>query len=224
MLTDLEIITSFATKETINSTLYSIKTKIDFDKSSCEELTPVKRKKICELYKQKIYTRLTTILRRQIFLDTEEAIKFYCNNINILNERMNILLEIIDFINDDLDVTFIPDRLFVCAFFRINAETYDILLNDIRVDITDQVRKIFTNLEELILSMTTNALENGNLGQSAWKRLSLKAKFGGSEIRTVENNSIPGKVILATTEDVTKRLNTSYNFAELELEENNKEG
>ena len=222
MLTDLEIMTSFATKETINGALYALKTRIDFDKSNVEELTINTKKKISDSYKQKVFVKINTILRRQIFLETDEAIKFYANNTIVLNERMDILFNMIDFINDDLDITFVPDRLFLCAFFRINAETYDIILNDARVDVTDELRRNFRNLEEMILSMTTNAMENGNLGQSAWKRLALKSKFGGNEIQRVESSSVPNKVILATAEDVTKRLNTSYNFAELQLEENNK--
>lgn len=222
MLTDLEIMTSFATKETINGVLYALKTRIDFDKNNVEELTINTKKKISDSYKQKVFVKINTVLRRQIFLETDEAIKFYSNNTIVLNERMDILFNMIDFINDDLDITFVPDRLFLCAFFRINAETYDIILNDARVDITDELRRNFRNLEEMILSMTTNAMENGNLGQSAWKRLALKSKFGGNEIQSAESSSVSNKVILATAEDVTKRLNTSYNFAELQLEENNK--
>ena len=222
MLTDLQIITSFATEETINNCLYALKTKIEFEKAACESIT--QKKRICDSYKQKVYAKLTTILRRQIFLDTEEAIAFYGKNINVLNDRINLLFNIIDSINDDLDVTFIPDRLFICAYFRINAETFDTILNDPRADIPSEMRMTFRNIEELILSMTTNAIENGNLGQSAWKRLTLKSKFGGNEVQSVEANNVANSVIISNVDEVAKRLGTSYNFKELELEGNKKEG
>ena len=157
MLTDLQIITSFATEETINNCLYTLKTKIEFEKTACESIT--QKKRICDSYKQKVYAKLTTILRRQIFLDTEEAIAFYGKNINVLNDRINLLFNIIDTINDDLDVTFIPDRLFICAYFRSNAETYDVILNDPRADIPSEMRMTFKNLEELILSMNYKSLQ-----------------------------------------------------------------
>lgn len=222
MLTDLQIRDSFIKENDIHNNLYTFKTKIDNDITSCENA--IERKKVTASYKQKIFVKLNTIFRRQIILNTEEAIGFYTRNIDVLYERIEIFFGILDYIGDNLDIDFIPDRLMLCAYFRIDADTFDILLNDARADITDSVRACFKNIEEFTLSLTTNAIENGLINQSAWKRLSLKARFGGNEVESVNDSFVKGRgtVLLSSSEEVEKRLGTSYNFKELEIEK--KEG
>lgn len=224
MITDLQIKDSFAKKEYLHNVLFAYKTKIENDSIDCKNA--IEKKKVTSSYKQKIFLKLNTIFRRQIVLDTEEAIAFYNRNIDVLNERIDTLFELLEFINDELNVDFIPDRLLLCAYFRVSAETYDVLLNDARADITDSLRSCFKNVEEFTLSLTTNAIENGLVNQGAWKRLALKAKFGGNEIQSVNDGYINGNktVLLTSSEDIEKRLGTAYNFKELELEMDKKEG
>lgn len=224
MLTDLQIITSFVDENSLHNTLYTYKAKIENDLTECKNV--FEKKKVTASYKQKIFTKLQTIFRRQIILEREEAISFYSRNINILNERLDILLNMLDFINEELDVDFFPDRLLLCSYFRIDAETYDVILNDARADITDSMRLVFKNIEEMTLSLTTNAIENGLVNQSAWKRLALKSKFGGNEIQSVNDgySKNGGTVLITSSEEIEKRLGTAYNFKELENLGNNKEG
>lgn len=223
MLTDLQIRDTFVTKENLHNVLYTYKAQIQNDLIDCKNV--FEKKKVTASYKQKIFVKLNTVFRRQLILETEEAISFYNRNIEILYERVDTLLDMLDFINEELGVDFLMDRLLLCAYFRIDAVTFDIILNDARADITEQLRSCFKNVEELTLSLTTNAIENGLINQSAWKRLSLKAKFGGNEVESVQDGYIknPNTVLITSAQEIEKRLDTAYNFKELELE-NNKEG
>lgn len=224
MLTDLQIRDTFVDKESLHNILYTYKAKINNDIIECKNV--FEKKKVTASYKQKIFVKLQTIFRRQIILEKEEAIKFYNTNADVLNERLDTLFDTLDFINEELDVDFVPDRLLLCSYFRIDAETYDVILNDARADITDSLRMVFRNVEELSLSLTTNAIENGLINQGAWKRLALKSKFGGNEIQSVNDgySKSNGTVLITSSEEIEKRLGTAYNFKELENLENNKEG
>lgn len=224
MLTDFQIRDTFVNKDSLHNTLFTYKAKIENETTLCKNI--FEKKKVVASYKQKIFVKLHTIFRRQIILDREEAIAFYGRNLDILNDRIELLYDTLNFINEELDVDFVPDRLLLCAYFRIDAETYDVLLNDVRADITESVRLAFKSIEELMLSLTTNAIENGLVNQSAWKRLSLKSKFGGSEVQTVNDKIGKGgeTILITSSEEIEKRLGTSYNFKELENLEDNKEG
>ena len=145
--------------------------------------------------------------------------RLHLNNDDVLNERIDLFFYIIEYINDTLNISYIPDRLMVCAFLRINAESYHALLNDPRADIGLNLRNQIKNLEELIISMTMNGLEQGEINGYAWKKMQLKGEFGGNEIKQVETFNNNSRTVLITSgEDVKKRMESSYNFPEL-LEE-----
>ena len=223
MLTDLQIRDTFVTKDNLHNVLYTYKAQIQNDLVDCKNV--FEKKKVTASYKQKIFMKLNTVFRRQLILETEEAISFYNRNIDVLYERIDTLFYVLEFVSEQLNVDFFPDRLLLCAYFRIDAATFDIILNDARADITEQLRSCFKNVEELTLSLTTNAIENGLINQSAWKRLSLKAKFGGNEVESVQDgyNKNHNTVLVTSAQEIEKRLDTAYNFKELEFEEN-KEG
>lgn len=222
-LSSMQIKTTFVNKTDIDNLLYTFKAKMNFDLSTCENQTS--KNKMAKSYRQKLFTKLNLIFRRQIILNVEEAIKFYSENEETLNERVETFFDMIQFINDDLDMDFIPDRLFVCAYLRVSAETYETMLNDPRADISSNLRNQMKNLEEFVISMTTNGLEQGLVNGYAWKKMQLKAEYGGNEIKSVEtqfnkNNSI----LMVTGDDVRKKMTTNYNFPELldnKKEENN---
>ena len=210
----LEIKNTFISKDNIDNILFKYKTKMDLDMVECENQR--QRNSLAKEFKQKIFTSLNIAFRRQIILSLEEAIKFYSNNDDVLVERINIFLDTIEYINDTLNISYIPDRLMVCSFLRINAETYNTLLNDPRADISLTVKTQIKNLEEMIISMTMNGLEEGLINGYAWKKMQLKAEFGGNEVKQVETfNNQPRTVLLATGEEVKKRMASSYNFPEL---------
>ena len=219
-LSTLEIKNSFLRQGDIENVVFRIKSKMQMEISTCE--TNAEKKKVFKEYRQKIYSKLTTIFRRQVMLSVEEAIKFYSNNDDVLQERIEIYYNILDTINDDLDVVFIPDRLYTCAFFRISADTYSAILNDPRADISTSLKRNFENIEEYIISLTTNGIENGVLNGYAWKKMQLKSKFGGNEIKSVETNPFHNGqlVIEGTGKEAQQRLETNYNFPELEIKEN----
>lgn len=222
MLTDLQIKDTFVKRDDIDMALYSMKTKIDLDLNTCDSQSA--KTNILKSWKNKVVLKLNTIFRRQLVLDGVEAIKYYSTNIDSLNDRIDLLFHIIEYINEDLKVDYIPDRLTLCAYFRINADVYERLLNDVSAEISAECQAQFRNIEEFILSLTTNGLENGTLNGYAWKRLQLQSRYGGSEIKTVENNSgnLKNAVVITTSAEASKRMETKYNFAELTLDDENK--
>lgn len=215
-MSPLEIINTFITRESVENILFKYKSKIEFDMTDCESKSQRQKNAIAKEYKQKIFTALNIAFRRQIILTTEEAINFYSSNEDILEERINIFLDTIEYINDTLNIAYIPDRLMVCSFLRISAETYQVLLNDPSADISLFVKNQIQNLEEMIISMTMNGLEQGVINGYAWRKMQLKGEYGGNEIKQVETfNSRPKAILLATGEEVQKKMKSSYNFPEL---------
>lgn len=213
-MSPLEIINTFITRNSIENILFKYKSKMDFEMTDCENQR--QRNSVAKEYKQKIFTALNIAFRRQIILTTEEAVKFYSDNEDTLEERIDIFLDTIEYINDTLNIAYIPDRLMVCSFLRISAETYQVLLNDPRADISLLVKNQIRNLEEMIISMTMNGLEQGVINGYAWRKMQLKGEYGGNEIKQVETfNSQPKAILLATGEEVQKRMKSSYNFPEL---------
>ena len=134
----------------------------------------------------------------------------------VLENRIEILFDTLEYINDTLNIPYIPDRLMVCSFLRISAETYQTLLNDPSAEISLYVKNQIHNIEEMIISMTMNGLEQGIINGYAWRKMQLKGEYGGNEIKQVETfNNQPKAILLATGEEVQKRMKSSYNFPEL---------
>ena len=205
---------TFVKKEDIENILYKYKAQMENDMAIAENQS--QKNKLAKAYRQKIFTKINMVFRRQIVLDTEEAIKFYSQDDDTLDERIDLFFKIIEIINDDLNIDFIPDRLIICAFLRISADTYNIILQEPRADISPNLKNQIRNLEEFVISMTTNGLEQGVLNGFAWKKMQLKAEYGGNEIKSVESNPIKqNSIVITTGAEVQKRMTTNYNFPEL---------
>lgn len=219
MLTPMQIKDTFVKRDDIDMVLYSIKSKIEIERN--ENDSQVAQNNIAKSWKNKIVIKLNTIFRRQLILDGAEAIKYYSTELDSLNERVELLFHIIEYINEDLKIDYIPDRLTVCAYFRINAEIYDKLVNDISAEISAECQAQFRNIEEFIISLTTNGIENGVINGYAWKRMQLQSKYGGNEIKSVEtsNANLKSAVVITTSSEVSKRMGTTYNFEELTIED-----
>ena len=207
MLTPMQIKDTFVKRDDIDMVLYSIKSKIEIERN--ENDSQVAQNNIAKSWKNKIVIKLNTIFRRQLILDGAEAIKYYSTELDSLNERVELLFHIIEYINEDLKIDYIPDRLTVCAYFRINAEIYA------------ECQAQFRNIEEFIISLTTNGIENGVINGYAWKRMQLQSKYGGNEIKSVEtsNSNLKNAVVITTSSEVSKRMGTTYNFEELAIED-----
>ena len=219
-MSSFDIKRTFISKLDLENLLFKYKTKIDLEMTECENQR--QRNAVAIQFKQKIFTALNLTFRRQLILSTDEAIKFYTENDDVLQERIELFFYLIEYLNDTLNIAYIPDRLMICSFLRINADTYQIILNDARGDIGLNLKNQIRNLEEMIISMTFNGLEQGILTSYAWKKMQLKGEFGGNEVKQVETmNNLPRTVLLANGEEVQKRMETSYNFPELLEEKNN---
>lgn len=213
-MTDTEVKNGFISNDSLNLLLNTIKSKMNIDLSLCENQK--QRNETSKEYRQKLFVKLSVAFKKQGLLDGTDLIRYFSTYNNYLLERIEMYYNMIEFINDELNIDFYPDRLFTCAFFRMDAETYNKILVDPSVEISQELKRQIKGIEEFILSMTTNGLEQGSLKGFAWKRMQLKAEYGGNEVKSVESNNFKNNVIsITTSEDVNKRLESSYQFPEL---------
>ena len=134
----------------------------------------------------------------------------------MLNEQIDLLYFIIDQVNTLMGITYIPDKLTVCSFLRINAETFDFMQTDATIE--PGVQEIFNNLNEFLLSLTQMGLESGSLNRYAWERLQLKNKYGGHGIEKKVNTESQTTLIVST--DIQRKLSSDYDFSKM-IESNN---
>lgn len=208
MLDNFDIARGFIKKEDIDLVLTKYSEHAEVERLSC---APANRKQLEKDLRVQLALKLKIIFQRQIILTFQEAYQYYNANYKELMQRADNLYEMIDSINSTLNITFIPDKLLICSYFRVNAETFDKLLCDAQVD--PQVQTIFQNVNEFILSMAQIGLENGVLGSYTWNRLRLKSQFGGHEIEMHKEDKAPNLIIAST--DIQRKLANDYDFTKL---------
>lgn len=208
MLDNFDIARGFIKKEDIDLVLTKYSEHAEVERLSC---APANRKQLEKDLRVQLALKLKIIFQRQIILTFQEAYQYYNANYEELMQRADNLYEMIDSINSTLNITFIPDKLLICSYFRVNAETFDKLLCDAQVD--TQVQTIFQNVNEFILSMAQIGLENGVLGSYTWNRLRLKSQFGGHEIEMHKEDKAPNLIIAST--DIQRKLANDYDFTKL---------
>lgn len=209
VMTNDEIMSTFVREDDIYNVIGKLKSHIqtEIDTSPRQDKA---------LYRQQVFIKLNTIFRRQIQLTEQEAIQFYESNQYFLNERINLFYDILDRVNTDINVAYIPDKLTLCAFFRISAETWDDFI--VHFAIKENIRKLFLSLEEFVISMTTTGVEIGQLKDSALNRMRLKGKFGGNNIEYHEV-ARPTNNGFITVQDQAQEANSivnKYDFEKLE--------
>lgn len=218
-LSNFDILRGFVSKEDIDKILSQFNEHVEIERLGCK---PQALNRVNKELKTQIALKLKIIFQRQIALSFQEAFQFYNSNPLILQERLDILYDIIEKVNTEINVTYIPDKLTVASFFRVNAETFDKLMNDAQVD--PSVQSAFINVNEFILSTAQIGLETGALNSYTWNRLQLKNKYGGHEIEIHKGESAP-QVLIAST-DIQRKLASDYDFTKLlgEKEETKEEG
>lgn len=208
MINNYDIIRGFVKEEDIEKVLDEFATKSAFELDIADKKAV---KTLERRLKQQIYFKLSLIFKRQIQLNSNEAIAFYNANIDVLKERINLLYHIIEKINCEMNLIFIPDKLTIASYLRISADTFISMLEDATV--LPETQQLFRELNEYILSMTQAGLENGVLNNYAWHRLQLKGKFGGQDIE-IRKESETQKAILITS-DIQRKLASDYDFTAL---------
>ena len=221
MLNNFDIERGFIKEEEIDKLLYDFQCRMNVvDDGDYDEKV---RMKLYRGVNQVCATRLRIAFQRQIQLDWKEAYEFYNSHIETLLDRLKLFYDILDKLND-MGITYIPDKLTLCSFLRVGADTFDMLMTDAQVEI--EVQKVFRELNEFILSLTQIGLETGALNSYAWQRLQLKTKFGGHEISKPETERKEQMVIVSG--DIQRKLASDYDFtkmiAESESTKEKKEG
>ena len=195
-MNNAEILSTFTTKDDLLRVIASLKNQIELEIEASE----IKDK---SLYRQQVFVKLNLIFRRQIVLSEEEAKEFYENNPFFFEERVNLFYELIDMVNNEIKVAYIPDKLTLCAFFRITAETWDSFVSPY-ADLKDSIKRVFISLEEFIISMTTTGVEIGQLKPIAFEKMKLKGKFGGNNIEYHQNPKINSATVITMQEAANK--------------------
>ncbi len=195
-MNNVEILSSFITKDDLLRVISSLKNQIELEIEASE----IKDK---ALYRQQVFVKLNLIFRRQIVLSEDEAKDFYESNPFFFEERVNLFYELIDMVNNEIKVAYIPDKLTLCAFFRITAETWDNFVSSYST-IKESIRRTFVSLEEFIISMTTTGVEIGQLKPIAFEKMKLKGKFGGSNLEYHQNPKINSATVITMQEAANK--------------------
>lgn len=209
-MNEAEIKSTFISRENVIDALAKLKSQIEL-----EVETSARQDKA--LYRQQVFIKLNVIFRRQIVMLEEEATNFYNNNEYFLNDRINLLYEIIDYVNNEIKIAYIPDKLTLCSYFRVTAETWESLVNNYSL-LKDNIRTKFSSLEEFVISLTTTGVEIGQLKQSAFDKLKLKGKFGGSNIEYFSSQKFSPENVITISENQTPDylVNKYKKFQELE--------
>lgn len=208
-LTDDEIMATFVSEDDLINVIARLKAQI-------EQEVEMSLRQDKALYRQQVFMKLNLIFRRQIVLSEEEAMNFYTRNTRFLKERLNLFYDMLDKVNNEIKVAYIPDKLTACAFFRVSAETWGRLIKDYSVK--EEVRNTFQSLEEFIISMTSTGVEIGQLKESAIRRMTLKGKFGGNELEYHDSfkDRRPEAITVAEQNQEVGYIATKYDFEKLE--------
>lgn len=156
-------------KSAFISIIDELEEEINFNKSQDKPL-----KTDYKIYNEKAYSKLNYIFRKQDILTLSQAeIKY--NDYQILNEKYNIFLELINWLNDN-KLSIIPEKTLFSAFLGISVETYnDLLLNSKN----EQVRLLLKNIDEYFTTNQFGALINND--RKALERIQ-KTKTYGQEM------------------------------------------
>lgn len=156
-------------KSAFISIIDELEEEIEFNRSQDKPL-----KTDYKIYNEKAYSKLNYIFRKQDILTLSQAeIKY--NDYQILNEKYNIFLELINWLNDN-KLSIIPEKTLFSAFLGISVETYnDLLLNSKN----EQVRLLLKNIDEYFTTNQFGALINND--RKALERIQ-KTKTYGQEM------------------------------------------
>lgn len=200
---------SFVKRDDIMALLTKFKEQVDLDSQLAMQGVPIMKS-----YKQALFVKLNTVYRRQPILDETDAYNFYNAEPEFTFEQVNLFYDIIDYANDKVGILYVPDRITVASFFRVNIDVWDMLING--GGLNYEIAQLFKAVDEYLISSATTGVEVGVLKNTALKRLEMKNRFGG---HGVEYSYTPNDIIEASTkkmQSIRGKLSAGgkYNFIE----------
>lgn len=214
-LNSYDIERGFINRQDLMRVLDDFENTIDIERAS---VLPTLLKTLDKKLKMQLGLKLKLVFQRQIQLTFDEAYQYYNTNIEMLNDRVELLYDVLEKINE-MNISYVIDKLTVASYFRVDAETFDKLLNDALVE--ESVQMIFKGVNELLLSIAQIGLESGVLNNYTWNRLQMKSKFGGQEIEMHKTENQKPTIIVAT--DIQRKLANDYDFISMIESANNKD-
>lgn len=159
-------------KSAFISIIDELEEEINFNKSQDKPL-----KTDFKIFNERAYSKLNYIFRKQDTLTLSQAeIKY--NDYQILNEKYNIFLELINWLNDN-KLSIIPEKTLFSAFLGISVETYNDLLSNSK---NEQVRLLLKNIDEYFTTNQFGALINND--RKALERIQKTKTYGQEMIQT----------------------------------------
>ncbi len=153
--------------------LNDLREETDFNKSLDK---PIKTD--MKPFNERAYSKLNYIFRKNKLLADEEAKQVY-SNYDMVLEKYNIFLELINWLNDN-NLLIIPEKTLFSAYLGISVETY----NDILKKATDvKVRNLFTSIDEYFTTNQFGALINND--RKSLERIQ-KTETYGQEMRQTQ--------------------------------------
>lgn len=129
-------------------------------------------------YQERAYSKLNYLFRKNELLSDNEAQIVYMDY-QLINEKYNIFLELINWLNDN-GLAVIPEKTLFSAYLGISVECYNDLLINAR---NEQVRILFKNIDEYFTTNQFGALINND--RKALERIQ-KTKTYGQEMQQTQ--------------------------------------
>ena len=143
-------------------------------------------------YNEKAYSKLNYLFRKQEFLSEEDGKDLYDNNYEMLFERYELFLELINWLNDN-GLSIIPEKTLFSAYLGISVETYNELL---RYASNTKVRSLFKSIDEYFTTNQFGALINND--RKSIERIQ-KTETYGQEMRQTQ----PENLIVNNTNNIS---------------------
>lgn len=190
----------------------------------CE--TKNKKKGAESNYLQIITTRLKSILANpndNPVMPNEVAHRYYFgeeNGLKNTTEKYCLILDLQNFIVEKTNLPFIYDKFLIMKLLQINLKTYnefmDLSINENTLN-DENIRNIFADINELLLSERNASAENGITNAKAIDTFNrYQRKDGGFGIVVdKKGESEKREIYLITDEEAQKKLNNNFGFSKM---------
>lgn len=156
-------------------------------------------------FNEKVYSKLNYLFRKQKLLSIDEAKETYDLNYELLFEKYEIFLELINWLNDN-NFSIIAEKTLFSAYLGISVETYNELLKNAS---NIQVRNLFRNIDEYFTTNQFGALINND--RKSLERIQKTETYGQEMRQTQPDNLIVNNTQTITynelMQDIKKRMN-----------------
>lgn len=134
-------------------------------------------------FNERAYSKLNYLFRKQKLLSEDVAKDIYENNYDMLFERYEMFLELINWLNDN-SLAIIAEKTLFSAYLGISVDTYnDLLKNASNIE----VRNLFKNIDEYFTTNQFGALINND--RKSLERIQ-KTETYGQEMRQTQPDNL----------------------------------